>query len=224
MKRGLRELAAASLAGALLVPAAMAQPAGTPGNADGNGGEGGKPAWAGGKPSWAGSNGAREAGRANAGRAQSQAQAQQEEQPARDNPAWVCKAERDAMGEEAFAEAFGENENDANAFGKCVSEEGRGGPSEEEETGVDPAAPARDNPAWVCKAEREAMGEEAFADAFGTNEGGANAFGQCVAEEAQARGGGEEEEFGESPEGDQGSSLSETSAVDAVLATVRLAF
>jgi hypothetical protein len=133
MKRGVQALAVAFLAGALLVPAATAQPAGPPGNDDGNGGGGGKPSFAGsGKPSFAGSgkpsfaggvDGAGEAGRARADRAQSEAQAQQGGGPARANPAWACKSERDAMGEEAFTEAFGTNENDANAFGMCVSEE-----------------------------------------------------------------------------------------------------
>ena len=39
------------------------------------------------------------------------------------NPAWMCKFERDQMGAEAFAEDYGENDNKANAFGKCVSRE-----------------------------------------------------------------------------------------------------
>lgn len=37
------------------------------------------------------------------------------------NASKMCAAERDAIGEEAFAMKYGENENDANAFGKCVS-------------------------------------------------------------------------------------------------------
>jgi hypothetical protein len=49
------------------------------------------------------------------------------------NPARACKAERDELGDEAFAEEHGVNENGANAFGKCVSEQAkeRGDPSDE---------------------------------------------------------------------------------------------
>lgn len=37
------------------------------------------------------------------------------------NAAKTCDAERTAIGEEAFGVKYGQNENDANAFGKCVS-------------------------------------------------------------------------------------------------------
>lgn len=37
------------------------------------------------------------------------------------NAAQRCAAERDALGDDAFAVKYGTNENDANAFGKCVS-------------------------------------------------------------------------------------------------------
>ena len=50
-------------------------------------------------------------------------------------------------------------------------------------------APRHQNPAWVCKFEREQQGDEAFADAYGTNERKANAFGQCVSREAHERDG-----------------------------------
>ena len=43
----------------------------------------------------------------------------------RSSPAQVCKAQREEMGDEAFAEEHGVNDNKANAFGKCVSEEAR---------------------------------------------------------------------------------------------------
>ncbi|MGH3091478.1 MAG: hypothetical protein ACRDOG_03995 [Gaiellaceae bacterium] len=38
------------------------------------------------------------------------------------NPAWTCKVER-ALSGDSFAEDNGTNENDANAFGMCVSDE-----------------------------------------------------------------------------------------------------
>jgi hypothetical protein len=41
------------------------------------------------------------------------------------NAAKACKAERVEMGGDAFREAYGRNENDRNAFGKCVSGKAR---------------------------------------------------------------------------------------------------
>ncbi len=43
--------------------------------------------------------------------------------PTRPNPARTCKSEREEMGDEAFVDEYGVNENGANAFGKCVSKE-----------------------------------------------------------------------------------------------------
>jgi len=37
------------------------------------------------------------------------------------NAAEFCKAEREFLGDRAFAEAYGTNGNRANAYGKCVS-------------------------------------------------------------------------------------------------------
>ena len=42
-------------------------------------------------------------------------------QRATTNASKTCAAERTALGDEAFAVKYGQNENDANAFGKCVS-------------------------------------------------------------------------------------------------------
>jgi hypothetical protein len=41
--------------------------------------------------------------------------------PSSQNPAKLCKAQRDSLGESAFNELWGTNGNDRNAFGKCVS-------------------------------------------------------------------------------------------------------
>jgi hypothetical protein len=41
--------------------------------------------------------------------------------PSKQNPAKLCKAQRDSLGESAFNELWGTNPNDRNAFGKCVS-------------------------------------------------------------------------------------------------------
>jgi hypothetical protein len=58
------------------------------------------------------------------------------------NPAWTCKVER-ALSGDSFAEDYGTNENDANAFGMCVSDEAheRDGVSEDAvEAFCEPAA------------------------------------------------------------------------------------
>jgi hypothetical protein len=44
------------------------------------------------------------------------------QEPGKQNPAKLCKAQRDSLGASAFNELWGTNGNDRNAFGKCVSE------------------------------------------------------------------------------------------------------
>ena len=128
MKRGLTAVLAGALAAVLLVPVAGAKP----GNGNGHGH--GPPAWAG------GSGGAKGAGKpdqaAKQARKAEKAERKAERRAARgsateggedgprhENPAWICKFEREQMGAEEFADEYGENENKANAFGKCVSRE-----------------------------------------------------------------------------------------------------
>jgi hypothetical protein len=146
MKRGLKAVLFGALAAALLVPAAGAKP--------GNGNGHGPPPWAGGgheggKPDWA-SKDAKKAEKAERKAERRAARAGDDETgedaPKHSNPAWICKFEREQMGEEAFAEEYGENENQANAFGKCVSREAhdRDGvtPDGEETPGEEPTDPA----------------------------------------------------------------------------------
>ena len=45
---------------------------------------------------------------------------------------------------------------------------------------------AESNPAKACKAERARLGEQGFADAYGTNANKRNAFGKCVSRHAKA--------------------------------------
>jgi hypothetical protein len=120
MKLGLKTIVLALVVALLCVPAAFAK---------GPGGHGqGKPSWAGqGKPSWAGGGG--DHGKANAPgqlkksqRATQQEVTVQQDEPKHDNPAWNCKFERDNSDAATFAEKYGTNENDANAFGMCVSQ------------------------------------------------------------------------------------------------------
>jgi hypothetical protein len=96
------------------------------------------------------------------------------------NAAQQCRAERGTTpsSREAFAEKYGTNENNSNAFGKCVSQKTR------EEHGERHAA-AR-SASRECRAERSELGREAFAQKYGTNRNKRNAFGKCVSAQARA--------------------------------------
>ena len=122
MKLGLMTLLATALAALLLVPAAGANPGN--GNGNGNGNGQGPPAWAGGgKPDQAEKDAWKAAKQAaKAERRAARAQASDDEEPKHMNPAWICKFERE-QDAEAFAEKYGTNDNKANAFGMCVSQE-----------------------------------------------------------------------------------------------------
>jgi ribonuclease E len=170
MKLGFTTLLATALAALLLVPAAGAGPGGN-GNGNGNGGGGGNghgpPAWAGGsgaaksggkpdKAEKAEARAAKKAAKAERRAAREAGPAADDDEPKHQNPAWICKFEREQMGADAFAEEYGTNENKANAFGKCVSREAhdRDGvtPDEEEpaaepEEGEEEAPGSEDDPA-----------------------------------------------------------------------------
>jgi hypothetical protein len=99
----------------------------------------------------------------------------------RRNAARECRAERGTTQatREAFALKYGTNANRKNAFGKCVSQKAR------EEAAERRAA--RRNAARQCRAERDQLGEAAFAQKYGTNKNKANAFGKCVSKAAKAK-------------------------------------
>lgn len=89
------------------------------------------------------------------------------------NAAKECAAERAGWvaashGGKSFNESYGANDNDRNAFGKCVSQKAKG------QTEAQQAATLK--AAKQCKAER-AANRTAFATAYGTKR---NAFGKCV--------------------------------------------
>jgi hypothetical protein len=97
-----------------------------------------------------------------------------------------CKAERQELGRQAFAEKYGTNRNKRNAFGKCVSKKAH-------QAEVERKA-ARKKAAKECRAEREQLGAEGFAQKYGTNANRRNAFGKCVsrnAKQSKAEGHGE---------------------------------
>jgi hypothetical protein len=90
------------------------------------------------------------------------------------SPAAQCRAERSAMGVTNFKNTYGTNADKSNAFGKCVSKHAK-------------SQDANDaNAAKRCKAERDdpnfaaSHGGKTFAEFYGTNKNGKNAFGKCV--------------------------------------------
>ncbi|MGH3044479.1 MAG: hypothetical protein ACRDM2_07105 [Gaiellaceae bacterium] len=122
---------AAAFTAVLLIPAANA----TPGMENGSGNGHGRPASVGvgsgekAKPPQAQRGQAKKAENA-VRKAERRAarEAAREDAPAgpmRSNPARTCKSEREEMGDDAFVDEYGVNENGANAFGKCVSKEAR---------------------------------------------------------------------------------------------------
>jgi hypothetical protein len=97
------------------------------------------------------------------------------------NAAKECKAERGTTptSRAAFAEKYGTNDNDKNAFGKCVSALAGGEVAEAQQQTL--------NAAKECKAERGTTQatRAAFADEYGTNANKKNAFANCVREKKQ---------------------------------------
>jgi hypothetical protein len=103
-----------------------------------------------------------------------------ERKAARANAAKECRAER-APDEAAFNEKYGTNENDRNAFGKCVS--GKAKTLRQRQDAKDKKViEATKNAARECHAERgdTAESQAAFNTKYGTNENDRNAFGKCV--------------------------------------------
>jgi hypothetical protein len=100
------------------------------------------------------------------------------------NASKACKAERAAMGVEAFKRSYGTNTNKSNAHGKCVSGKSKA-KKENDETEADEAA--EEAAAKKCKAERATLGAEAFKNNYGKNKNKANAFGKCVSKLAKAQ-------------------------------------
>jgi len=159
---------AAALTAILLVPAASANP----GKGNGNGNDQGPPASAGvGETTIRAETPQADRGQArkaeNASRkaerraARDAARGDDTAGPMRSNPAQVCKAQREEMGDEAFAEEHGVNDNKANAFGKCVSEEARerdGAGSGDEVT-----SPETDDPTVIGSAREPSTFAEALA-------------------------------------------------------------
>jgi len=102
-----------------------------------------------------------------------------EQREAQTNAAKECKAERGAIGAQAFADKYGMNRNGRNALGKCVSAKAQAGKAEMDAEDQQAAAEFK-NAAKECASERTTMGREAFAAKYGTNRNRRNAVGDCV--------------------------------------------
>jgi hypothetical protein len=110
-----------------------------------------------------------------------------------------CKAEQAQTDEEfaaahggkTFAQQYGTNKNGKNAYGKCVSQH-----AQEEEAAADQENKDELSAAKECKAEKAQSDEEfgaahggkTFAQQYGTNANGKNAFGKCVSSKAKEKG------------------------------------
>jgi hypothetical protein len=100
--------------------------------------------------------------------------------PSASSPAKRCAAQRTAIGAVAFNQLYGMNASDRNAFGKCVSKLTQ---ADRQNTATASRA---------CRAEQNDAnfaanhGGKTFAQFYGTNKNGKNAFGNCVSEKAAA--------------------------------------
>ena len=102
------------------------------------------------------------------------------EQGGRINPARTCASIRSQLGTALFAQTYGKNANDHNAFGNCVSQT---------------AASQVQNEVTASSSCRSQQGDATFAvnhggktfeQYYGTNTDGSNAFGHCVSSTARA--------------------------------------
>src|SRR5688500_9256997 len=97
------------------------------------------------------------------------------------NAAKQCKALKKAAGTNNFNELYGTKKN---AYGKCVSSLSKQKQKQEQQQEQE----AKQNAAQQCKAERDdpnfAAGHDGktFAQFYGTNKNGKNAYGKCVSQ------------------------------------------
>ena len=102
----------------------------------------------------------------------------QEEQSAHTNASRQCREERRTNPD--FASDYGTNDNDRNAFGKCVSTKAK---AQQEEADAEDRQDATDfkNAAKYCDNLRDEEPGQ-FTDTYGTEK---NAFGKCVSRKAR---------------------------------------
>jgi hypothetical protein len=76
-----------------------------------------------------------------------------------------------------FAQFYGANKNDRNAFGKCVSQKAQAAAQAQQKATI--------KAAHDCRAKQKAN-PTAFKNTYGTNANKSNAFGKCVSQKAHA--------------------------------------
>jgi hypothetical protein len=101
-------------------------------------------------------------------------------QPSPSSPAQRCSAQRTAMGTIAFNQLYGANAHDRNAFGKCVSKLAR---SDQQNTTIasEACGTEQNDPNFAANHDGKS-----FAQFYGENKNGRNAFGNCVSQKARA--------------------------------------
>jgi hypothetical protein len=112
-----------------------------------------------------------------------------QEETAKANASRQCKAEA-AADPAAFKTTYGTGKNGKNAHGKCVSQKAKANKAE-----ADKQEKQDVNSAQECRAEQKqnpdefkaAHGGKTFAEFYGTNENGKNAFGKCVSSKSKAK-------------------------------------
>jgi hypothetical protein len=118
---------------------------------------------------------------------------------AHSNAAKDCKAERAQTDEEfgaahggkTFAEQYGTGKNGKNAYGKCVSQKAHENKAEAAQENKDELSAAKQCKAEKAQSDEEfgaAHGGKTFAQQYGTNKNGKNAFGKCVSSKAKEQG------------------------------------
>jgi hypothetical protein len=114
--------------------------------------------------------------------------AKQEDQ-AKTNASKQCKAEQ-AADPAAFKTKYGTGKKGANAHGKCVSQkaaENKAAADKQEKQDVSSAKECRTEQAQNPDDFKAAHGGKTFAEFYGTNENGKNAFGKCVSSKSKAK-------------------------------------
>jgi hypothetical protein len=120
-----------------------------------------------------------------------------DDQQAKSDAVKQCKAERAQSDEEfaaahggkTFAQQYGTNKNGKNAYGKCVSQQRKAEEAQAEQENRNELSAAKQ-----CKAEKAQSDEDfgsthggkTFAQQYGTNKNGKNAYGKCVSTKAKA--------------------------------------
>jgi hypothetical protein len=104
-----------------------------------------------------------------------------------------CKAEQNdanfaaGHGGKTFAQFYGANANQQNAFGKCVSSKAKASSTSSTTTATTTTTTTTHvSPAAACRTER-ATDPAAFKTKYGKNHNQKNAFGKCVSAKAKAQ-------------------------------------